>query len=379
MLSDLDQRQAGNSDTVSGNPEYGTPQIAAVFPLNKRPSRSYIKYAFYSIVILLLSAITWFSYSIYSRTQQTAAVNNAAPAKPQTVKKVVTQQQKSKPRRTQKTLPLTSAKNVATDNTLKKARLSKRVDRPVPVQVPVTGLAQRSPENTEQPVTTSVSESSHDMQNNAEISSDISAVQKQNYQLSPRQLAEVTYQKGYQLLNQNKVYSAEVKLQLALEHDPKHIKAREMLTALYLRMGRKVEAAEVLAKGLLYVPGYSNFAKLQARLFIDNNKVDRAVTTLLKYKPALSADPDYYALLAASYQRQKNHAAAAGVYVKLLKQKPREGIWWVGMAISLEALGKTKQARDAYEKARQTGTLNPLFSDYSSQRLKQLQAVGESE
>ena len=152
-----------------------------------------------------------------------------------------------------------------------------------------------------------------------------------------------------------------------------------MLTALYLRMGRKVEAGEVLAKGLLYVPAYSNFAKLQARLFIDNNKVDRAVTTLLKFKPALSADPDYYALLAASYQRQKNHAAAAGVYVKLLKLKPREGIWWVGMAISLEALGKTKQARDAYEKARQTGTLNPRFSDYSSQRLKQLQAVGESE
>lgn len=368
MLSDLDQRQAGNNDnasasTGSGSTENDAPQIAAVFPLNNnRSRRPYIKYTFYFVVVALLSAITWFSYSIYSQTTNKVAVNTAAQVKTQVVKPVV------KTKQTRQNL-------VQPEQT--------PVQKEIPIKKPVVAVPQipvQQVTSAEMPGHRFIDdEQQAEPVNEEELNRDIRAVHKQNHQLSPRQLAEVTYQKGYQLLNQNKVYSAEAKLQLVLEHDPKHIKAREMLTALYLKMGRKVEAEEVLSKGLLYVPGYSNFAKLQARLFIDNNKVERAVRILQQHKPAISEDPDYYALLAASYQRQKQHAAAANIYVKLLKLKPREGIWWVGMAISLEALGKTKQAREAYEKAAQTGTLNSRVSNYSSQRLKLLQPVADSE
>ena len=145
-----------------------------------------------------------------------------------------------------------------------------------------------------------------------------------------------------------------------------------MLVGLYLRTGRKVEAEDILVKGLVHLPNYPNFAKLYARLLLNQNQTDKAVKVLLQHKPPISADPNYYALLAASYQRIKNHNAAASTYVSLLKINPREGIWWVGMAISLEALNKNSEALDAYEKARQTGTLNTRISNYSSQRLKQL-------
>ena len=350
MLSDLDQRQAAS--LASGNES--EPHISVPFtPAKPNSTVPIIKIIFYTLVVLLLSVTSYYSYHIYNNNKAAIPVATA------------------------------TIKNKPTTTIIKKPIV---VTKPIPPvkqikTVPVPGTVQNETKVTNKvaAISTNTNEIINDngslpLTNNDSIDT---SVNKKTLQLNPQQQAEIAYQKGYHLLQQNKVYSAESKLLLALEHNAKHIKAREVLVGLYLKTGRKVEATDILNKGMLHLPRYTNFKKLAARLLLDNNQAAKAIQLLLRNKPAMAADLNYFALLAASYQRNKNHAAAANTYVQLLKIKPREGIWWVGMAVSLEALNKNKEALDAYEKARQTGTLNTRVSNYSSQRLKQLTVTAE--
>lgn len=358
MLNDLDQRQAAES-AMDGSVDSNKPYISAPYNANlNKPKSSYIKIGFSILILALLFITSYYSYLIY--TQQT---------------KTVVSKHKAVQKKLPKIIPVQS-KHVQIKTSKSSYQSTTTLNKPQAISKPVQRTVSTSPliENTDN-VVPALDNQTDPAPGEETFNTDIQSVKKSQLQLSPKQEAELAYTKGYSLLKQNKVYSAESKLLLALEHNLNHIKAREMLVGLYLKTGRKVEAKDILIKGIVLLPSYTNFTKLYARLLLDNNEINQAVKTLLKNKPALSSDPNYYALLAASYQRQKNHNAAAKTYVDLLKIKPREGIWWVGMAISLEALNKKQDALNAYEKARQTGTLNTRISNYSSQRLKQLKLI----
>lgn len=255
---------------------------------------------------------------------------------------------------------------------IKPAITAKTVATPMPVAKKVTkpehGIPQLAfTENqTEEPVI------EEDAYVNTDAVDDIRPVHKQSRPLSPTQRAELAYRKGYALINRQQLYAGETQLRLALVRNAKHIKAREMLVGLYLKSGRRVEANTLLSQGTVQLPAYSNFTKLHARLLLDQGDIKQAVNLLRQHQPGMLDDPNYFALLAAAYQRDKNHIEAAAIYVKLLKIRPRQGMWWVALGISLEALGKTDRARDAYEKARQTGTLNGKLTHYSDARLFRL-------
>jgi len=197
--------------------------------------------------------------------------------------------------------------------------------------------------------------------------------------LTRAQRAELAYQAGYTLIKRNHLAAGEAKLQIALRNDVRHIKAREMLIGMYIKTGRVVEAKELLKKGLLSSPEYTNFAKFYARMLWDEKDTAAAIAVLTRYAPNLDVDPDYHAMLAASLQRNEQHRDAARIYVQLLKIRPREGIWWVGMGISLEALGKEDEALQAYVKAKQSGNLNARLESYSKQRLISLSGVTEDQ
>ncbi len=349
MLSDLDRRQA--VDLENGINSNSTTILSAPFnTLANKKSISIFKVGFYFFVLILLSIISYYSYLLYQQQSKVVSQQATLTTAIVKVKKKVVHPKIIHPEKI--------------DYSRNKARLA--------LATPVLSVPTR---NTNTQI---IKKDTENLTTLEPANNDITAVKKQQRELSGAQQAELAYQKGYQLLQQNKIYSAEAKLLLALEYNLKHIKAREMLIGLYLKTGRKIEAETLLRKGLLLLPHYSNFTKLYARLLLDNNQIDKAVKTLLNHKPAMTADPNFYALLAASYQRQNNHTAAANTYLKLLKINPRAGIWWVGMGISLEALHKNKEALDAYEKARQTGTLNTRIINYSNQRLKILNAIPQT-
>jgi len=81
-------------------------------------------------------------------------------------------------------------------------------------------------------------------------------------------------------------------------------------------------------------------------------------------------------LLAATYQRVKNHKKAIAIYLQLVKEKSSVGIWWLGLAISLEKSGKNKEALEAYQRAQKTGSLKAGLVKFTNNRVSALKEIG---
>lgn len=201
-------------------------------------------------------------------------------------------------------------------------------------------------------------------------------LEKTRRPLSTVQLAEIAYNKGYRLLQQGRMRQGNENLREALSLDQHHLKAREMLAGIYIKSGRYVEAAALLAEGVKIAPKYPLFAKLYARVLLEQNNPQQAIKVLEQGLRTANVAPDYQALLAATYQRVNDHAKAIEIYLKLLKFQPTAGVWWLGLAISLEKSGKNQEALDAYRRAQESGSLNASLLKFSSNRVSALKEIG---
>ena len=225
--------------------------------------------------------------------------------------------------------------------------------------------------------TASISISNKPVKNSKPVSADeqIGSMHKRAVPLSNEHRAERAYQEGYDLIAAHRYRKAETALRSALALDPAHIKAREMLVGVFISQGRWVEASELLRVGVEMSPQHHTFRKLYARSLMQLKRDQQAIEVLSSHKPPVAQDPEHYAILAALYQRQGNHGAATRTYSEMLKVRPQMGIWWVGMGISLEAMGEQQQAVAAYQQARKSGSLNGDVARYTDNRLLALDAI----
>ena len=199
---------------------------------------------------------------------------------------------------------------------------------------------------------------------------------KKHRPLNYKQKAEIEYKKGYLALQRGRMRQGKEHLREALSLYAPHLKSREMLAGIYIKSGRYVEAAELLREGIKVVPTYSLFAKLYARVLLEQNNPLLAIKVLENSAKALDVDHDYYALLAATYQRVKNHNKAIEIYLQLVNEKSSVGVWWLGLAISLEKSGKNKEALDAYQRAQKTGSLKAGLMTFTNNRVSALKEIG---
>jgi MSHA biogenesis protein MshN len=72
-------------------------------------------------------------------------------------------------------------------------------------------------------------------------------------------------------------------------------------------------------------------------------------------------------------QRQSRHKDAVEYYQAALRLAPGSGVWLMGLGISLQALDRNADARDAFRRARASNSLSPELQAFVDQRLKQLQ------
>jgi len=199
---------------------------------------------------------------------------------------------------------------------------------------------------------------------------------KKHRPLNFKQKAEIEYKKGYLALQRGRMRQGKEHLREALSLYAPHLKSREMLAGIYIKSGRYVEAAELLREGIKIVPTYSLFAKLYARVLLEQNNPLLAIKVLENSSKSLDVDYDYHALLAATYQRVKNHEKAIGIYLQLVNEKSSVGVWWLGLAISLEKSGKNKEALDAYQRAKKTGSLTTGLVKFTNNRVSALKEIG---
>ena len=153
-----------------------------------------------------------------------------------------------------------------------------------------------------------------------------------------------------------------------LSLDPKHQKAREILSNILMQQQRWLEAEQILVTGMELNPADNSFKRLLARLKIEQGQEEMAIAILEKplYKKHLDAESS--ALLALLYQRQGLHPRATLHYKHALSTQPTQGKWWLGLAISQEAQQQWSTAAKSYRLAATSNGLESQLKEYARQR-----------
>ncbi|HEY7655763.1 MAG TPA: tetratricopeptide repeat protein [Burkholderiales bacterium] len=197
-------------------------------------------------------------------------------------------------------------------------------------------------------------------------------IRKQVREPTPRELAENQYRKAVAWLNQGRTAEAEAGLQEALGLHPEHLQARQALVGLLVQDRKLEEAERLLEEGVKLTPGQIGFNTTLARLQADRGDNERAIATLQAGLEHAQGSAEYAAFLAALLQRQGRHEEAIAQFQTALRIRPSWGVWWLGLAMSLQATGRPTAASDAYRQARAAGNLHPELAALAEQRLQQL-------
>lgn len=111
-----------------------------------------------------------------------------------------------------------------------------------------------------------------------------------------------------------------------------------------------------------------------ARLQVEAGGGDRgaALQTMEQGAQYATEDAEFHGFYAALLQREDRHQEAVSHYLRALNDDPANVSWLVGVGISLQAQEKYADAREAFERARQSSQLSPEMAGFVDQRLKQL-------
>ena len=178
------------------------------------------------------------------------------------------------------------------------------------------------------------------------------------------------YRKAILAVNQGRLPEAEEQLRAALRHDSLHIASRQLLVRLLLEAKKSDQALRVLQDGLNEQPAQLGWAMSLARLFMERGDVPAAWGALEQALPAASGNADFQGFAGHLLQRQGRHCEAATHYAAAARLAPADGRWWLGLGLAFEADGRAAEAREAFLRARQSGTLAGELAVLVEQKLR---------
>jgi MSHA biogenesis protein MshN len=181
---------------------------------------------------------------------------------------------------------------------------------------------------------------------------------------------EDAYRRALASLQDGRVTDTIVLLEQALQLEPGHDAARQTLIGLLVEAGRADEATRQLQLALAFDARQPALAMLLARLQIERGGA--GIETLTRTLPYAGGKGDYLAFLASALQRQGRHAEAAEQYQAALRNAPGNGVWWMGLGISLQADKRDADAQAAFRRAQAAATLTPELQAFVERKLQQL-------
>ncbi len=188
---------------------------------------------------------------------------------------------------------------------------------------------------------------------------------------TPRDDANAQFRRAALFLNQGRVSEAEAHLALALKTDPAHAPARQAYVALLLEQGRVEHARAMLEQATASNPDHAPFALALARIHVEQHDYPAALEALDRAGSSAQT-ADFHSLRAVVLQRMGRHADAVNAYQQALRTGPQNATTWMGLGISLEALGHRPEAAQAYKRALGGGALSREARDYAQARVKAL-------
>jgi MSHA biogenesis protein MshN len=200
------------------------------------------------------------------------------------------------------------------------------------------------------------------------------AIDKQMREVAPPERAEIAFRRGVAQLQEGRANAAESDFRDALKQDPSHPGARQALLGLLLDSGRNNEAEQLLRKALDINPRQPRYAMVLARLEVERGEVTGAINTMVGALPYVQSDPDFHAFLAALLQREGRHREAVDYYRTALRGVPGNGVWMMGLGISLRAANQSAEARDAFQGAIESKQLTPELQEFVERQLRELSA-----
>ncbi len=200
------------------------------------------------------------------------------------------------------------------------------------------------------------------------------AIDKQMREVVPAERAEIAFRRGVAQLQEGRANAAEIEFRNALKLDPTHGAAFQAMLGLLLDTGRNGEAEQQLRQALDRNPRQPRYAMVLARLEIERGEISTAVNTMVGVLPYVQSDPDFYAFLAALLQREGRHREAVDYYRTALRTLPGNGVWMMGLGISLRASNQVAEARDAFQRALASKQLSSELQEFVERQLREMTA-----
>ena len=191
--------------------------------------------------------------------------------------------------------------------------------------------------------------------------------------VNAQQRNENEFRRGNELLGQGRAPQALEAFAQVLAWDPMHDAARQALVAALLGGKNSAEAERLLIERQSMSPRNAGFALILARLQAERGDNNMALDTLRSGLSAAGSNPSYQATMAALLARLGQHAQAVTYYQAALRLAPQSGVWWMGLGLSLQAVGSLSEAQEALRRARASDNLSPELAVFVDQRLRQLQ------
>ena len=186
---------------------------------------------------------------------------------------------------------------------------------------------------------------------------------------SPQQRSQNAYRQAVALLQQGRATEAVENLKQALEYFLQNHAARELLARLLIDANHHSEATALLREGLKIAPSHTAFVMILARMQVSMGGKEIALQTLEQSLPLAGRDPQYHGFLAALLLDNGLHARAVEHYIVALQSDPVNPTWLIGIGISLEAINKSNDAAEAYQRAIATGRLTPQLTKFAERQL----------
>lgn len=191
--------------------------------------------------------------------------------------------------------------------------------------------------------------------------------------VEPLALDQQAFLLGMEELQRRNLNAAQAAFEQTLQINPQMADARMQLVDLLFLRGQVKQAEAQLRQGQDVSSDNIPLRKQFVRFLLQQQRSLEAIGLLQsKPKPAIAEDLEYHALLAAALQESAQFKKAGELYRQLVTLRPQQPVWWMGLAISMDQSGISRQARIAYERAAALPGLSPDLHNYIQSRLQAL-------